>query len=311
MATSDTGPNDAGPNDTGPNDTGPNDTGPNDTGPNDMRGREGAGQAEDAGAPDRRERRMSTVGVVLVIVGALALLGNLGVFQGIGNVIGMAIFAVLGGLALNHYLRRRRIRSLIGAFVLFGLAAATVGGGSAGFYFLGLIGVGFAAVYYVDRERWWAIIPAGTLMSLAVVAGLSSWAPGYDPTWVLFLGLALTFGVIYLLPGTARAWAIYVALACLVLAVLGVRVGGNWLVPIALVVIGLYMLVRQGAERERGRMTAGPAAGGSGERGEPGAADGRQGAAPTPDATEAPAGEAPTASPGESGAAGEASREED
>lgn len=233
-------------------------------GPNE--GGSGAGPVESES--ERRRRRESRIGLVLVIIGALALTADLGIFQGWHNIVGMAIFAVLGGFALGHYLRRRRIGSLIGAFVLFGLAAATVGGAAAGFYFLGLIGAGFAAVYYVDRSRWWAIIPAGTLFSLAVIAGLDSWAPGYDAGWILFAGLAATFGVLYRLPGDPKPWAVFPAVASVVLAVLALSFGGTWLVPLLLVAIGVYLLLRERG-RDRGpQATAGGAeAGGVGTGG--------------------------------------------
>ena len=211
----------------------------------------------------RRERRAERIGLILVIVGALALLSDLGIFRGAGNLIGMLIFAVLGGFALSHYLSKRRIGSLVGAFVLFGLAAATISGGAAGFYFLALIGVGFAAVYYLDRSRWWAIIPAGTLFSLAIIAGLDSWAPGYDAGWVLFAGLAATFGVLYRLPDDPKSWAVFPAVASLVLAVLGLSFGGGWLVPLILVAVGVYMLLRQNGREREPRAVAGGAQGGS------------------------------------------------
>lgn len=298
-----------------------------DTGPNDTGGGEHAGGAPYDDAFEQRQRRASRIGVVLVVVGAVALLSNLGAFQGIGNVVGTAIFTVLGAWALSHYLNRRRIGSLIGAFVLFGLAAATVGGVSAGFYFLGLIGVGFAAVYYVDRERWWAVILAGTMLSLAVVAGLSEWAPGYNATWVLFVGLALTFGVLYVLPGESRPWAIYPAVVCLALAVLGLTFIGNWLVPIALVVVGVALLLRQNAERGRWDGAAGPTGPGGGAGGDsvaardqaggpvapsgaPGAAPGTAGAG-SAEAPGAPA-DGPAGAPeGESGTADDPKRQED
>jgi len=226
----------------------------------------------------RRQRdldgsRTARIGAVLVIIGALALLSDLGVFSGAHNVVGMLLFAVLGVLALGHFLTRGRPYSLLGAFALFGLAAATVGGGSAGFYFLGLLGVGFLALYYVDRERWWAIIPGGTLVSLAFVAGLDSWRPGYDPTWVLFLGLGLTFGVLTRLPGDPKSWAIFPAVASLLIAVLGFSFGGGWLVPLVLVGVGVYLLL----SGERGGWRQALGGGAAGKRPPAGRPDGAPG----------------------------------
>ena len=191
--------------------------------------------------------RNYTIGWILVILGGLALLSNFGIFQGMSHLVGALFFAFLGGLALRHYQRKHRTGSLVGAFVLFGLAAAAaVSGALSGFFFLGLIGAGFGAIYYTDRERWWAIIPAGTLLSLAVVAALDELAPRYESGSVLFLGLAATFLLLTRLPEDPKRWAIYPAIAFVVLAVLGLSVGGNWLLPLALVGVGVYLLYRRG-----------------------------------------------------------------
>ncbi len=203
--------------------------------------------------------RNTTIGWILVILGGLALLSNFGIFQGMSHLVGALFFAFLGGLALRHYQRKHRTGSLVGAFVLFGLAAAAaVSGALSGFFFLGLIGAGFAAIYYTDRERWWAVIPAGTLLSLAVVAALDELAPRYESGSVLFIGLAATFLLLTRLPEDPKPWAIYPAIAFVVLAVLGLSVGGNWVLPLALVGVGVYLLYRRnGLEHEAVTGTAG------------------------------------------------------
>ena len=192
-----------------------------------------------------RNDRNVQIGLILVILGGLALLSNFGFFRGVHDVVGALLFAFLGGLALRHYQRRRRSASLVGAFALFGLAAATITGALSGFFFLGLIGAGFLALYLADRQRWWAIIPAGTLFSLAVVAGLDQLAPRYESGSVLFIGLAATFLVLYRLPEEPKRWAIYPAVVSLVLAVLGLSIGGSWVLPLALVGVGVYLLYRR------------------------------------------------------------------
>ncbi|MEJ2667009.1 MAG: hypothetical protein P8Z81_07920, partial [Deinococcales bacterium] len=87
----------------------------------------------------RNDRNMQ-IGLILVVLGALALLSNFGFFRGVHDVVGALLFAFLGGLALRHYQRHRKSASLVGAFALFGLAAATITGSLSGFFFLGLIG---------------------------------------------------------------------------------------------------------------------------------------------------------------------------
>ncbi len=194
--------------------------------------------------PVRNDRNMQ-IGIILVILGALALLSNLGFFRGVQNVVGALLFAFLGGLALRHYRRHHKNVALVGAFALFGLAAATITGSLSGFFFLALIGAGFLALYLADRQRWWAIIPAGTLFSLAVVAGLGEVAPRYESGSVLFIGLAATFLVLYRLPEDPKRWAIYPAVVSLALAVLGLSFGGSWVLPLVLVGVGVYLLYRR------------------------------------------------------------------
>ena len=228
--------------------------------------------------------RNTTIGLILVILGGLALLSNFGFFQGMSHLVGALFFAFLGGLALRHYQRKHRTGSLVGAFVLFGLAAAAaVSGALSGFFFLGLIGAGFGALYYVDRERWWAIIPAGTLLSLAVVAALDELAPRYESGSVLFIGLAATFLLLTRLPEDPKRWAIYPAIAFVVLAILGLSVGGNWLLPLALVGVGVYLLYRRG--EGGGRVVSGSASTPVPDDGATPASDAEIGGGPAADGT--------------------------
>jgi hypothetical protein len=107
----------------------------------------------------------------------------------------------------------------------------------------------FWAVYLNDRAHWWAIIPGGVLLTLATIAGLSDYVPGEQIGGILFLGLALTFGLVYLLPfGEARQrWAIYPAAVLLIMALLIMASVGqviNLLWPLALILAGLYIAYR-------------------------------------------------------------------
>ncbi|MEW5826457.1 MAG: hypothetical protein AB1778_06450, partial [Candidatus Bipolaricaulota bacterium] len=106
-------------------------------------------------------------------------------------------------------------------------------------------GVGFAVVYLADREQWWALIPAGALLSVGTVSVL----PERERGGVLFLGLAATFAVVALASpkGARQPWA---WLPAAVLAVLGaLRLGGvrdlvGLLWPAALIAVGVLLIVR-------------------------------------------------------------------
>ena len=63
-----------------------------------------------------------------------------------------------------------------------------------GLIFLGGIGLAFWLAYATDRaDRWWALMPAGALTTLAVVSVVGDvWSERYTAS-VFFLGLAITF----------------------------------------------------------------------------------------------------------------------
>ncbi|MEZ4683059.1 MAG: hypothetical protein R2932_53500 [Caldilineaceae bacterium] len=77
--------------------------------------------------------------------------------------------------------------------------------------FLAAIGFGFILVYLADVTKWWAIIPAGVMATLALVAGLDQFhLRGLDTGGVFFLGLGGTFLVLALYPigrGEQQRWA--------------------------------------------------------------------------------------------------------
>lgn len=121
-----------------------------------------------------------------------------------------------------------------------------------GSVFLAAIGAGFALTYARRRKHWWAIIPAGVLFTLAVVAGVSEVLPSFDPAFLFFAGIAATFGYLYTLPEGAKRWAIYPALATFALAILSSSFTGTWLFPLLLIAGGMLIL----KQKDRGAQSA-------------------------------------------------------
>ena len=162
-------------------------------------------------------------GLILVGVGVLALVGNFGLNL-FGNVLGALLF---GGLAYYLYSEGRRTGRAamrFAALPVAGLAlAALLPGRTGGALFLALIGLAFAVVWRADRRRWWAIIPAGTMASLAAVAGLGDLL-GRADGFVFLGGLALTFYALTRLPVQPQAWAIWPAGGLGVLALMSLIV---------------------------------------------------------------------------------------
>jgi hypothetical protein len=206
----------------------------------------------------KRTDRSLLLGLALVGAGALFLLQNLGFFGPLENAFWALIFGA-GGLAFLAALARNQARwwaaipgcALLGIGLLIAMDDITpaLAGAWGGTLFLGMLSLGFWVIYLVRRAYWWAIIPAGVLLTLALITGLSETMAGQDLGWVLFLGLSATFGLVYLLPTNEgrMTWALYPAAALLAMAVLVMAAMGqviNVIWPAALILAGIYMVYR-------------------------------------------------------------------
>lgn len=117
--------------------------------------------------------------------------------------------------------------------------------------FLAALSLGFWAVYLKDHRRWWAVIPGGVLLTLAVVTGATD-AVGATIAGAIFLfGLSATFVLVAVLPtGASRhrwAWiaaGVLAAVGFVVLlqsAQLLVVLAYAW--PIAVIAAGAFLLL--------------------------------------------------------------------
>jgi hypothetical protein len=116
--------------------------------------------------------------------------------------------------------------------------------------FLGGIGLGFAAAYLANRQMWWALIPMGALLTLAVMAALGERdvIGGMATASVLFFGMAVTFVLVAFVPGDGQRTRLWALIPATLLALTGVLMAAsfisvlNMLGPLALVVLGLVLL---------------------------------------------------------------------
>jgi hypothetical protein len=203
-------------------------------------------------------RAQIALGLLLVAAGLLFLLQNLGLIAGAGIMWGAALAA--GGLVFLYvYLAdRQQWWSLIPGFTLLGVGSMIVLGelvpgamdNWGGALVLGGIGVAFLAVYLSGRERWWAIIPAGVMLTLAGVTlvgpllGEESIGGG-----LFFIGLGLTFGVVYLLPTPEgrMTWAAFPAVILLVFGLLlsaALSSLASYVWPLLLILLGGLLVIR-------------------------------------------------------------------
>ena len=210
-------------------------------------------------------------GILLIAAGILFLLQNLGIFT-VGAYLWPFIFGAGGLVFLYVFLTSRANGStepaeawwaVIPGFVLLSLAAMMaldqfapqIGETWGGALFLGGIGLAFWVVYFTGRERWWAVIPGGVLLTNALVAGLSSVLGGIEMGGVFFLGLGLTFALLSFLPTPEgrMKWALIPAGVLLVMGLLITAAATaifNYLWPAALILVGLYLLFRTFGSRQ-------------------------------------------------------------
>ncbi len=196
--------------------------------------------------------------ILLIVVGILLLLQNVGILVGVVALIWSLIFAA-GGLVFLYVFLTNRVHwwALIPGFALLSIAALIaldqflprVGDALGGTIVLGGIGLAFWVIYFLNREHWWAVIPGGVLATLALIVGLESVFEGDEIAGILFLGLGLTFGVLYFLPSPQgrMKWAIFPAAILLVMGLLFTvaAIGAfQYLGAVALIVAGLYLLYR-------------------------------------------------------------------
>jgi hypothetical protein len=171
-----------------------------------------------------------------------------------GEWVGAMFLLLIGLTFLFVYLNNRaRIWALIVAYV-FGvlsiapmLAAFDEMAAYFGAVFLFAIALPFFILYFRSMENWWAIIPAGALSVVGIIAAVAiaglinnATSGGYVNAFMMG-GLAVTFAVVWL--RHAKPWAKIVTIVLAALAVGSVFFATNsqilW--PVAIILVGAYL----------------------------------------------------------------------
>ena len=198
-------------------------------------------------------------GGLLILLGVILFIQSLLGFN-ISGLIVPALFLVGGGVFFYLFANNQeQWWALIPGFTLLGIGGLTGMGELAprfasifgGAFFLAMIGLSFLVIFILHREYWWAVIPAGVLFTLALMT-LAGQANGSLSGALFFLGLAVTFGVLGLMPvGQKDKWPWIPAGACAVLALVLAIGSGIFnqpvfalLGPAILIVVGVYLIVR-------------------------------------------------------------------
>jgi hypothetical protein len=196
-------------------------------------------------------------GVLLIAGGIIFLLENLGFME-----IGEAFWGVLFGVAamgfLSVYLsNRENWWALIPGMVLLSIGVLLIlnalfpgdTGDFGGVIVVGGIGLAFLFIYLTNRDQWWAIIPAGVMLSLSIALLLSEVISGFEFTGIFFLGMGLTFAVVAVLP-TQHGQMKWAYIPAGILIFMGLLFSMNisrffdYLLPVALILAGIFLVFR-------------------------------------------------------------------
>ncbi len=176
-----------------------------------------------------------------------------------GNLIGAMVLFSIGLPFLFVYLMdTTRNWALIpfGVLTLIGfipLMEVIVSGRFFDIVVVALLALPFYAVFFWSRKNWWALIPAGVFSSVVLILlvehyriSLAGFSTSNLMGAVMILGLALTFGVLWLLRGqNPTSWAIIPASILLVVALLVLLFGNlnNLVGPVVLIAVGVAVVV--------------------------------------------------------------------
>jgi len=191
-------------------------------------------------------------GVMLFLALVTLLVDNVG-----GEWIGaMFLFLIALSFFIVYINNRTRQWALLVAYILLVLsiapAMASFGGDVPAYFgsiFLLAVALPFFVVYFRSSEgNWWAIIPAGVMTTLAIIAtlGIAGWIRDTQTSGIsngiLMGGLAATFAVIWLRHAKPWAKVVTIVLAALGVASIFFASYGEIFWPVAFILLGAYLL---------------------------------------------------------------------
>ena len=199
------------------------------------------------------------LGVIVIVFGGLLLLQQLNLITIHGDIwtfIMSAFFATAGAAFLVVLVSNKKSwwaaipgLTLIGLAVLIGSTTLfpALNPALAPAIFMAFIAASFWIIYLLDNQNWWALIPGGSLLSVAALIAVGSAGNGNLGVGLMFTGMALTFGLVALLPnGTKRLnWAFIPAGVLLVMGLSFLFAVGTWfryLLPGGLILVGIVLI---------------------------------------------------------------------
>ncbi len=204
------------------------------------------------------KRIMNTIwGGIIILLGVLLLLITTNVIDirinaswlfGILFFFGFIIF-----IGMYISMHQEQFWPLIPGIIMLGLCLLILseeigirGQIGAGLFIL-FIGLSFLAVYLFHPEHWWAIIPAGMVGSISLVIFFGD----VLGVGLMFLGMGTTFLTLYFILATTpdkHWWPIIpggiLAFMGLLFLFFGPVEFGNYILPIALIILGVILIIQ-------------------------------------------------------------------
>ena len=163
------------------------------------------------------------------------------------------LFMIALSFLVVYLSNRTRTWALLVAYIVGVLGIAplmSTGGRDAAYFgpiFLFAVALPFFIVYFRSPENWWAIIPAGSVAVMAIIAALAiaGWIrnenQGGYANALLMGGLAATFAVVWL--RHAKPWAriVTIVLGLVAVASLFFAAYSQIFWPVAIILVGIYL----------------------------------------------------------------------
>jgi hypothetical protein len=198
-----------------------------------------------------------TVLIPAYVLLAIAVIGAVAIWELVeGDLVGTVVLTLVALPFLVVYLRNRgHWWALIPSFILLAIALMllltslnVLSDEMIGPFVLYAIAIPFLVVYFINRDNWWALIPAYAMIVIGTMVGLIETDVLGDlliPAYIM-LAIAIPFFVVYF--RNKENWWALIPGGITGLIGLGFLLSepiGRFLLPAALIAAGVWVLLRQ------------------------------------------------------------------
>ncbi len=198
--------------------------------------------------------------IMLILFGIVFLLQNFRVLHGVGDLMWAGLFATAGVIGFSYALKNKSQWWAVIPGAVFLAIAATITTDTLnilrftdGGLFMLILSFAFWTIFITQKPQWWAAIPAGVFTSIGLMVMVEQYTR-FDVAPLLFIGMGLTFGLLWLIRAEAPTqWAVWPALGLLAFGVFLPAISHlDSLWPLILIGVGSWMLLKNVACNRRG-----------------------------------------------------------